>query len=99
MNIRQDSRYLNVPLYSLTSGELQFGLRKRVRMLDDEKYVIHVVQDGERLDMIADTYYGNPQLWWIIADVNSIFRFWTMAIGTELKIPEADSVGRMLEEL
>jgi hypothetical protein len=30
----------------------------------------HVVQAGERLDLLATTYYGQPSEWWQICDAN-----------------------------
>jgi nucleoid-associated protein YgaU len=32
--------------------------------------VRHTVQAGERLDLLAFRYYGNPQKFWLIADAN-----------------------------
>ena len=33
------------------------------------------VQDGQRLDTLANTYYGDPSMWWIIAQANGIKGF------------------------
>lgn len=30
----------------------------------------HVWNDTDRLDLLADHYYGDPQLWWRILDAN-----------------------------
>lgn len=34
--------------------------------------VEHIVAQGERIDMIAYTYYQNPTLWWLIAWANGL---------------------------
>jgi len=31
-----------------------------------------VVRDGQRMDTLANEYYGNPSMWWIIAQANNI---------------------------
>ncbi|RZI53871.1 MAG: hypothetical protein EOP16_00555 [Pseudonocardia sp.] len=33
----------------------------------------HVISDGERLDHLADHYYGEPTSWWHICDANPEF--------------------------
>lgn len=33
-------------------------------------YTLYTVQPGDRWDKIADRFYGNPALWWKIADIN-----------------------------
>ncbi len=30
----------------------------------------HVVQEGDRLDLLARHYYNDPRLWWRIVDAN-----------------------------
>jgi|TARA_R100000005_G_C4997667_1_gene204370 nucleoid-associated protein YgaU len=43
---------------------------------------------GDRLDLIANQFYGDPQLWYVIAAANGVGKG-TLAIepGTELRIP------------
>ena len=35
----------------------------------------HTVRDGDRLDLLAFKYYGDPARWWQIADANPEFEF------------------------
>lgn len=48
----------------------------------------YVAQDGDRLDIIANTFYGIPEYWWVIAKVNKIANG-SIAVtgGTRLLIP------------
>lgn len=48
----------------------------------------YVAQDGDRLDRIANTFYGIPEYWWVIAKANNIANG-TIAVsgGTRLLIP------------
>ena len=44
-----------------------------------------IAQDGDRLDNLANQYYGDPSLWWFIAQTNNLS---TMNVpkGTSLRI-------------
>ena len=43
----------------------------------------HVVQEGERLDLLARHYYGDARLWWRILDANP-----DLLSGVELSLRE-----------
>jgi len=47
-----------------------------------------MTKDGDRLDLLATTYYGNASAWWIIAQANSITGG-TLYVdpGKQLRIP------------
>tara|TARA_B100001250_G_C19698686_1_gene743790 strand:- start:728 stop:1036 length:309 start_codon:yes stop_codon:yes gene_type:complete len=51
---------------------------------DDDIYVI--TQDGDRLDHLANQFYGNVNLWWYIARANGL-KFMTLEPGLSLRIP------------
>ncbi len=34
----------------------------------------HVIQEGDRLDLLARHFYGDPRLWWRIIDANPDLR-------------------------
>ena len=44
-------------------------------------------KDGIRLDNIAQTFYGDASLWWIIAQANGIRGFTSLKSGVKLRIP------------
>jgi len=48
--------------------------------------------DGERLDQLAERYYGNAVLWRVIAAYNGIDDPMHMAAGQVLRIPDLDSL-------
>lgn len=54
-------------------------------------HVVEYVEEG-RLDMIAQIYYGDPSLYWVIAMANNIIDPLTVIQGTILKIPEFDNL-------
>ena len=56
----------------------------------------HEVQTSEenRLDIIANIYYKNPQYWWAIAMANDIIDPFTIPAGSILRIPSIISLSR-----
>ena len=60
---------------------------------NDDMYFIS--QEGDRCDMLAQRFYGDPELWWFIAKVN---QFSTMNIpkGISLRIPSMSTMKRFL---
>ena len=44
-------------------------------------------KEGDRLDNLADTYYGDNTLWWIIAKANGIRGKIALEPATPLRIP------------
>ena len=50
---------------------------------------VHVVQAGDRLDLIAYQEYGDPSMWRLIADANNLIRPRHLRPGQKLVIPAA----------
>lgn len=47
-------------------------------------------QDGDRIDYLAYSAYGDETQWWRIANANPEILFWTnVAIGTQIRVPNA----------
>lgn len=65
------SRYRRVPESSPLDarGERQRGKELRVIARAPGRFA-HTVREGERLDLLAFKYYGDPTRWWQIADAN-----------------------------
>ena len=60
-----------------------------------------IVRDGQRLDTLANEYYQNASMWWIIAQANNISGG-TLFIppGTQIRIPQdTTSINTSLEKL
>ena len=45
-----------------------------------------ITQHGDRLDNLANQFYGDTNLWWYIAKANNL-TFMTIPTGTSLRIP------------
>lgn len=67
----QGSRY--APVEVITPPDIS-GERHRVlalrRLPDTPGVVEHVVSEGDRLDLLAHRFYGDPIKYWLILDAN-----------------------------
>lgn len=45
-----------------------------------------IATDGDRCDLLAGEYYGDPSLWWFIASINNLSSN-NIKSGTQLRIP------------
>lgn len=58
--------------------------------------IVYTVEYGDRLPDIARKLYGNPQLWWILADFNpKIFYPLELEEGQTLICPPANLVAQV----
>jgi len=87
------SRYENVATDSITNAQGQVIRFKKVRFIPDTSaQAAVVVNQGERLDHIAQRVYQDPELFWRIGDAN--FALWPPDLVAEpgrlLKVPPAE---------
>lgn len=68
------SRYHDLETASLTApdGRVLLYVRRRFLPQDADHPVLaeHTVVDGDRIDNLSARYYGDPELFWRIADAN-----------------------------
>jgi hypothetical protein len=54
------------------------------------KFYTYEWKDGDRLDLIANKFLGNPQFWWKIMDLNpEVINPTQISAGTLLRLPNA----------
>jgi len=89
--IYEGSRYENEKVVRITDAS---GVSQPAIYVDPDidqaafLYQIHVVHDGDRLDNLAHTYFGDPELWWEIARANpEVFYPDDFVDGSLLRIP------------
>lgn len=88
--INSDSRYTTA---TLTTGVGAAGdTRKEMRpAFPREKtitYTYYRVTEGERIDTIANDFFGRADLWWMIADANPEIIDWLdLTPGTVIRVP------------
>jgi nucleoid-associated protein YgaU len=69
--IFKGSRYEKVGAYSLTTADGRAVSALRIRFIPDTPAgFLHIFTADERLDLLAATFYGNPEKFWLIADAN-----------------------------
>ena len=83
-------RYEDTDVISDSTG-VNKGLSRRLTKYyksipesDNDIYVI--TQHGDRLDLLANDYYGDQHLWWYIAKANNL-KFNNLEEGLTLRIP------------
>ena len=88
------SRYSSNMLISYTElgGNKTFPIQKSIRYPElpndvNDTYVYTTL--GDRLDLLAQQFYGDVNLWWIIASANNIHNsVFAFTEGTILRIPQ-----------
>ena len=82
-------RYRNIKRLRNTQGiEYYRGTKyPEIPLSENDIYVITVI--GDRLDILANRYYGDPTLYWIISAANPSQSFSSMYLteGSQLRIP------------
>lgn len=76
MSLTKRSRYRDSPQFVRREdgSEVFPGLRSR-RIGPASAAIEHEVEADNRLDRLADNYYGNDRLWWRIVDANPEINF------------------------
>ena len=60
---------------------------------DSENDIEHIVEERDRLDLLADTHYGEQLLWWVIALRNNFdLPDANLNAGDTIVIPDPDTV-------
>jgi len=90
-NFAPTSRYATVATATLEVNGREIVYLTRRFVPSPDRFALlqeHVVTRGERLDVIAYTYLGDPELFWRLCDSNGAMRpdELTAAIGRRLRI-------------
>jgi hypothetical protein len=63
-------------------------------------YIVHVFSVNDQWTLLANRYYNDVSLWWVICKFNGISNpFIVPEIGTEIKIPVKSVVDLILSEI
>tara|TARA_Y100000361_G_C11043618_1_gene281270 strand:+ start:157 stop:468 length:312 start_codon:yes stop_codon:yes gene_type:complete len=68
----------------------------KIEFRNSDIYIITIVND--RLDLLANKYYGTSNLWWILAHANKLGEgSFVIKPGTRLRVPQ--EIGKILDDL
>jgi len=82
------SRYYDAKLKKSTDGREVYSSRvyPNIPLRDDDIYI--ATELGDRLDTLANYFYSDSTLWWIIASANNLHTaVFALKEGTILRIP------------
>jgi hypothetical protein len=92
MQLAINTLYSDGILNKFTDGSSQLT-RARVRILPKLNDAWHRLNEGESIFELANRYYGNQAIWWLIADANLIVKPFDILelVGRYLLIPNFDT--------
>lgn len=83
------SRYTKYKQKKLDDGRRVITTKKYPSIPKSNSDIYIVTQTGDRLDTLANQFYGDSSLWWIIATANNLHDVgFGVADGTILRVPE-----------
>jgi hypothetical protein len=82
------NRYINIPLTKINGKQAYRTVRYPEIALTPEDIYVYTEQ-GDRFDVLAQQYFQDSSLWWIIAAANPQITFGSLIIpeGVQLRIP------------
>jgi nucleoid-associated protein YgaU len=90
MSISANSRYANSKVAAVDKdGQSVNVIVPGQQWATTITYVSHLLADRDRLDLLANQYYGDPTQWWQIANANpELSPDWSKLVpGTIVRIP------------
>lgn len=96
--LRRKSRYVSGGVTEVSDNRLEWWERSTFTSGNgDVLYTVERRFEG-RLDLIAALFLGEPRLWWVIAQYNSILDPYTEIVeGATITIPTAEKVDALLD--
>jgi hypothetical protein len=89
IELPQYSMFAKTPIYDLGGDTVVFGLMQPAVVPDDTDELWVVPPAGvPRLDLLANDFYGTPQLWWVLSSVNNMLDpLVSVPTGTAIRVP------------
>jgi len=92
----RSNRYRNCKILSdKITNESFLSTREIIDIPISSNDIYHEIKTNEstRLDILANIYYRNPLLWWVIAQANNIYNpILPIRPGTIVRIPALDTL-------
>lgn len=90
MTIGINSRYAKNTIVAITDT---VGITRPTIVIEPPEeqrisFSTYTWQDGDQIEYLAWSAYGDEQAWWIIADANPEIMYWNdLTRGTEVRVP------------
>ena len=89
----------NIPTeVKTTAGIRRFKTELLIIEPANDDTVIQITSP-DRLDKLAQEFYGDPSLWWVIAALNSIKGTYIIPSNTIIRIPNRDRISSYIEQI
>lgn len=101
-NFKSTSRYARALATTNRSGQNFIILRRQLDLQPEQDDTFFTVTQEvlQRPDLVAQTFYGNTELWWVIYEFNDIRDpLFELKLGQILRIPAIDRVLAAIAEL
>lgn len=82
-------RYSKIGRGSTETGNSYYNSPKYPEIPFQSSDLYFIMQEGDRLDLLANQIYGDPTLWWVIscANPNLPQNSFYIPIGTQIRVP------------
>lgn len=91
--IFEGSRYVDTYMLKDTNYEINYLKFPRIDMPITDRDIVYQYKAGDRLDILAERFYGDPQLSWKILEANPEFMNETeIKVGALITIPNPKEV-------
>ena len=94
-------RYSRIPIVDTKIDQpKRYAVVKYPKLLLDPSDIYVYVTQGDRYDTLAQAYYNDPTLWWVInranpsQDPGSLFP----AVGSQIRIPSPSNVSLIITQ-
>ena len=83
------NRYSKISKRKILNGPLYYSNVKYPKIPLDNTDIYVVINRGDRFDTLANQFYGDKSLWWVISSANQSLPQNSLFIpqGTQLRIP------------
>ena len=83
------NRYKNIPLFINPDNKRYYAESKYPEVVLSNNDIYVITNSGDRLDILAQQFYGDSSLYWIISSANPTLSFSSLyaPVGTQLRIP------------
>lgn len=101
-NFKSTSRYSRAIVTTNRSNKNFILLRKSIDLVPDQGDTFFTVTQEvlNRPDLIAQTFYGNPEYWWVIYEFNGIRDpLFGLKLNQILRIPDLSRVLQAISKL